>query len=103
MDFDAAYAYFKNIAETAHNEWGDIAMMFLLWMILSFGLLLIILVIKDFFKKRYYKTTSKNNLDKSDCLITIASFIISFYICSYLSEYYRLQIKYQDFFRFTIL
>lgn len=97
MDFDVAYAYFENIAEPAPNEWVGIAMMFLVWMILSLSMSLIIFEVRDFFKKRYAKATSQKALNKLACLATITSFIISFYICSYLSEYYRLQIKYQDF------
>lgn len=51
----------------------------------------------DFCKKRDSKNKPQKILDKLACLATIASFIISFYISSFLSEYWRLQIKYQDF------
>lgn len=97
MDFDVAYTYFENIAEPAPNGFFDILLMFLVWMILSCGLLLIMDSIIDFFKKRDSKNTSQKTLDKLACLATIASFIIPFYISSFLSEYWRLQIKYQDF------
>lgn len=97
MEFDVAYTYFENIAEPAQKGFFDILLIFLVWMILSGGLLLIMDSIIDFFKKRDSKNTSQKTLDKLACLATIASFIISFYISSFLSEYWRLQIKYQDF------
>ena len=97
MDFDVAYAYFESIVEPPPKNFFDIILMFLVWMILSFVLLVIIDPIIDFLKKRDSKKRFQKNLGKLTCLITIASFIISFYISSFLSEYWRLQIKYQDF------